>query len=444
MSLAFDERWSLVSTALAEIGAIVELAPGRAAREAALKSESSVRAACAAHGDTLKLRFSADSVLVGGRMLAAPRTTWQSVRRLATRLTDLGVLELEIDSSVTRRELLSFGTAVADGHGLERALAGISITRREREAAAPRSEAARVLHAYAAALLAVRELHTALAHGNARLTRAVKHAALQLAASEPGPAWLGLTALASAHRDDAGRAVQTAVLALSIARELTRDAALLEEVALAALSTDAGRPWLTAHSGRSPDVDAALEEFVPAATAAACLAASSTEGAAWRAALAFEVAWLERGALLGALYDGALPPMLVSEILRLARSYLDGVAPRDGRQALSPPDALRALGARDDMDPTLFALVHHALGELPPTTVVELSTREWAVVAGRSANGSAVRPLVRVVTDSRGEAHARPKDLDLGTSEAAPAILGVVPPGQARFNVAFTFFGAIG
>jgi hypothetical protein len=50
---------------------------------------------------------------------------------------------------------------------------------------------------------------------------------------------------------------------------------------------------------------------------------------------------------------------------------------------------------------------------------------------------------VRLLTDDRGRAEARPSDLDLSARGVTATILGVVPPARARFNVARAFFGSL-
>lgn len=439
MSLPLDERLALAGNAFADLGALVERVLGEGdAAELGAAAERGLRAVCAAYGDSVRFELDGDLLQVRGQLVDAGRAAWRAAHGLAQRLRSADVAALEVAAGVTRDDLLALARALGKPEIDDGALGALRLVRRDTPAArgGQRSEPARVLSAYAASLVALRNFHAALARGELGLPRAVKRAAQRLCAVEPGPAWLGLTTLAASHRDDAGRAVQTAVIGLAVARELTRDLSLLEPLALAALMTDSGRPLLTALGGD------AQEASVPAATAAACLGSSPTDAAAWRASVTFEAAWLERQAVIGPLQR---PPSIPAALLHLARAYLDCIAPRDGRAPLSPPDALREVGARADVDPDLFALLGRALGDLPPGTVVELTTGEWALVAGRSTSGDRTRPLVRVLTDPRGKAHARAIDLDLGgpiSGTPAPGITGVIAPARARFNTAQTFFGA--
>jgi hypothetical protein len=455
VSTGIDERLAAAATALAQLSDLVESIARAGANAVGIGEEAErvaqrVAAACAAYGDTLRFSMTEDSVHVDGTLLYCPRPIWERVLGLAERLARRDVIELEFAAAVGGAEILSLATAISQKQPGKTpvGLPSLKLVRGEARAhdATRQPEAARTLHAYADAVGTLRELHAALARSETPSMRAVKRCAEQLARIEPSPAWLGLTTLAGAHRDDAGRAVQTAVVALAVARELTRDARRLAPLALAALLTDVGRPVLTALSGRSPDVDASLEAHVPAATACVAFASGSGELAAWRATVAFETAWLERLALLGPLHDGELGATVGAELLWLARHYLDGIAPRDGRAPVSPADALRCVLEREDASAALRTVFARALDDMPPGSVVELSTGEWAVVLARSAVKHPGRPLVRVITDGKGRAHARPLDLDLGAPTSAPqppGILGVIPPSRARFNVARAFFGSL-
>ena len=60
---------------------------------------------------------------------------------------------------------------------------------------------------------------------------------------------LGMTTMAKAHRDDAGRAVQTAILALAMSRQVTKDRLVLVQIVLAALLLDTGRARLRGRIG---------------------------------------------------------------------------------------------------------------------------------------------------------------------------------------------------
>ena len=85
---------------------------------------------------------------------------------------------------------------------------------------------------YATALVAVRELCEDVAQGRTVLPQRIKRIAqrLVLLAEREDPAMLGMTTMAKAHRDDSGRAVQTAILVLAMARQITRDRIVLSQL----------------------------------------------------------------------------------------------------------------------------------------------------------------------------------------------------------------------
>jgi hypothetical protein len=362
-------------------------------------------------------------------------------------MTRIGAIELVVGSPSSSAELLALADLLAAADPRAAPLdstrfGGIELIRGDArlDDLARMPEARRVLQVYASACAAMHALHTELGLGRLAPIRGVRRAAQQLASEERTATWLGLTTLATTHRDDAGRAVQNAIVALSVARELTGDPRIWARLASAALLADAGRPLLAALAGRSADDDSSLEAHVPAASAMVSLASGPSDHAASSAVLAFESGWLDRTDRLGSLDDP--PASLAAELLRLSRRYVDGLAPRRGGDRLSPAGALLRVRTDPHASAGVRAAFARALGLLPPGTVVELETGEWAVVMAPSRSRDPMRPVVRLVTDSHGLAHAKPIEVDLGGA-AKTRISGVVPPSHARFNVSQAFFGSI-
>jgi hypothetical protein len=413
-----DPGMPLATRALAELAQALE----SGSRDSAERAREALEQACAAAGGRLTFGFAGDLLFVGGCPLTAERAVWERAAVLAQRCRAAGVAEITIDSTVHADELIALCDDFApSGSGGSRGirLRELGVPSGPRQTA---NAADHLLEAYASSVLAVRDMHAAFEQGELALPRAVKRSACRLASLAPSESFLALTTLATAHRGDADRAVQTAVVALAIARELTTDARLLQRLALVALLGELGRPLLGVSAGRSPDADASLELHVPAAAAAACLVSSDSSTAAWRATIAFEVASLDRGSLAGA-------PMVASRVLHVARVFLEAIAPRDGRAGVTPPEALASL----EDDPELQAFAARALGRLPVGTVVELEDGSWAIVSGRAAGGD---PPVLVVADGRGRPLFPPQ------ARVAAEIRAVVPRHLARFNVAHAFFGA--
>jgi serine/threonine protein kinase len=436
--------------AIAELVAAVgrQGASGAGINELASRAEQELRRACAATGKPPIYSFTRDAVYVGRHVLPAARKSWHTLERLAELMTRLGVLELVTHAPSSSGELLSLATALTSPAGKIERLGRHRFGQLELVRGEPRiddlarmSEGRRLLNVYASACTTMREQYAALGRGELPPARGVRRAAQQLASEQRSATWLGLTTLAATHKGDAGRAVQTAIVALTVARSLTRDPKLCARIACAALLADAGRPLLTALAGRSPDIDPSLEAHVPAASAMVCLASGASDNAASSGTIAFESGWLERTALLGPLVHPTAST--VAELVRLSRRYVEGLAPRAGAERLTPAEALRRVVADSDADAGLRATFAQVLGALPPGSVIELETGEWAVVACPSRTGGTLRPVVRVVTDRQGLAQPKPIELDLGTAPSGVAVIGSVLPSHARFNVAQTFFGSL-
>ncbi|HEX4352868.1 MAG TPA: hypothetical protein VHZ95_08145, partial [Polyangiales bacterium] len=258
---------------------------------------------------------------------------------------------------------------------------------------------------------------------------------------------LSMLTLANAHRDEAGRAVQTAILCLVVSRKLTTDRTVLAQIAMAGLVADIGRARL---AGQKNDTYVQLgdeaERAVPALTSALCIASGGVNVQnALRTVSTFEAAQLERQALLGPLYKRQMAPLIQSKILHIVRALLDRMAPRDTARSLSALDALAAVSQLPTVDETLFKLLVQALGVLPTGTVVEFETGEWGIVVGPSQNRSAVaRPRIKLITDRSGQVFAKPKEIDLGAPSKGgarfPRIASIIEPSRARFNVSSVLF----
>jgi hypothetical protein len=262
-------------------------------------------------------------------------------------------------------------------------------------------------------------------------------------AETEGTSLLGLTALANAHRDDAGRALQTAILTIAIAREMTSDGAMVARMAMAALLADVGRVRLAGAEGRNRLVKLpeAVERDIPAMATALSIGMNGvTVQGALHAVIVFEATWLEREAELGPLYGGARPPLLPSKVVHLARATLDLLAPRDNRPSAALLDALQTLTENPAIDKMLLRLLVSAVGINPVGSVVELETGEWAVVVGPSRNPAAPdAPRVRVIVDAAGAVLEPPVELDLGSAppgRSYPRIARNLSREETRFNVA--------
>ncbi len=408
-------------------------------------------------GGFVSVTFVDDTIFVCGQLLRASRSIYESAMEVGKMLRGCGVSEVSFSGEIQEADLLAmceaFSIATRDptqrNRLLEAKLNNIAVRKIDTslqssdhndEASLPEME--KTLRAYASSLVVMRQFYERIAQGKTVLPHRVKRIAqrmVSMAETEEGP-MLALTTLANAHRDEAGRAVQTAILSTVVARKLTHNRNALAQLAMAALMADVGRVRIAGSSGeRFVRLGDDVEKVIPALTSSLCI---STGGVnvqnALRTVTAFEATFMERQVLLGALYKRSLSPLVQSRILFLARQLLERLAPRDNSRAMSPLDALADLAGKPNVDDIAYKLLIQALGVMPTGTVVEFETGEWGIVVGPSTNrGAIARPRVKLVTDRSGQVFAKPKEIDLGAPSQGrrfPRITGVIEPARARFN----------
>lgn len=415
----------------------------------------------AAVGSAFALTFAGDSVFVNGQLVRASRKIYELINELRLLLKRCHVTEVVIAADVTQDDLLGFAAVMSSTLRDSGARTGLldakiphvvvrkvdpTLERRENEDALEMRE--RILRFYAAALLVLRRFFDDVAQGVVPLPHRIKRIAQKLItlSESADPTLLGLITMTHAHRDDAGRALQTAILVVALCREITTDRVALARIALSALMGDVGRVRIAGTQGRDRLVPLgdADDMAVPALTAAVSVATGGVSAAAaQRAVVGFETTWIEREELLGPVHGRERTTLIASRLLRLVRSVLDRLAPRDTTPPAAPMDAVAAAAELGDVDPVLVRLLLRALGIIPVGTVVEFETGEWAVVVGPSANPEALdRPRVKLLTDREGHALDPPKLVDLGSSgdvRQHPRISHILPPTQTRFNVTRSF-----
>jgi hypothetical protein len=407
-------------------------------------------------GGYVSITFVDDTIFVCGQLLRASRSIYESAMEVGKLLAIADVSELSFTSELTEEDLLglceAFAIAVRDPNQrsrlLDAKLSNIVVRRvdtslenaQDDQNLPPMEE---TLRAYASALVVLRQFYERMAQGKTVLPHRVKRVAQRMVSLSESDevALLAMTTLANAHRDDAGRAVQSAILSIVIARRLTQNRNALSQLAMAALMADLGRVRVAgASSDKFVQLADDVEKVVPALTSSLCI---STGGVnlqnAMRTVSAYEATSLERQALLGPLYKRSMSPMIQSKILFVVRQLLDKIAPRDITRAVSPLDALAQLAGKPNVDDTIYKLLIQTLGLMPTGTVIEFETGEWGIVVGPSSNRHALaRPRVKLITDRAGQVFTKPKEIDLGAPSQGrrfPRITGVIEPNKARFNV---------
>ncbi len=411
-------------------------------------------------GTGVVVTFLDDTVFVCGQLLRASRKVYEATIELGKLLARCGVSEVTFDAATTTENLLEFAGAVAAATrdpNQRKALVELNVpnihVRKVDRALTKRTDdtgpiEAQILRLYAIALMVMRRFFESVAVGANVMPHRVKRLAQKLVvlAETGNPAVLGMSAMAHAHRDDAGRAVQSAILAVVLGRRLITNRVVLAQLAMTALMTEAGRVRVVGPERRGQLIALAEDEEmrIPPVTGVVAVGTGGINvPSALRTVVAFETTWMERTELLGPSFGGKTP-LPQSSILRVVRRLLDLLAPRDATiRPLGPVDALAALAADPDLDQSLVRVLVRSVGVIPAGSVVEFETGEWAVVVGPSANEKALHlPKVRIVTDGRGSPMNPPREIDLGTSGEArslPRVKSVIDSRRTRFNITQAF-----
>lgn len=418
-------------------------------------------------GGYVSITYVEDTIFVCGQLLRASRSIYESAMEVGKLLGACGVSEISFTGDVSQKDMLdlcaAFSIAVRDPtqrNRLNEAKLNNIVVREvdstlqsggnsgDDERGLP--EMQRALSAYASALVVMRQFFERLAAGKPVMPHRIKRVAQRMVAigEDDEGALIAMTTLANAHRDEAGRAVQSAILSVLIGRRLTPNRTGLAQLAMAALMTDVGRVRLAGLEGLEKFIPLSddVERAVPALTSSLCIATGGVNMQnAMRTVAAYEATHMERQELVGPLYQRKMAPMVHSKILYLVRQVLDRIAPRDGSRAKSPLDALAEVSKLPNVDEVAYKLLIQAVGVLPTGTVVEFETGEWGIVIGPSTNPKALtRPRVNLITDRNGQVFSRPKPIDLGdTSQGKryPRITGVIEPSRARFNITGAVMG---
>jgi hypothetical protein len=381
---------------------------------------------CLRSGSNVNVMFAHKAVFVAGQLLKGSRSTYEAASELGELFERLGGSELFIQRDLTREELLAFAEQISNSfRGLQFHSPTTKIRLRpvadnarlrglELEVL---SDEQRIVRMYASAVVIMRRFYEDLLASRYILPRRIKRIAQSLVDLAGGstPAFLGVTEVRNANFDEAGRAVNTAILAVSAAREVTQDRSILSIIAMAAMMHDVARPRALALSQaagpampgmQGPTTLSEDQEDRLAAGAAAVLTALGrvNEPSITRTVLTFEALWIRRQTWLGPVYWGARAPTLHAKLIAIARRYNDLLTPEPGVTPPTPDYAVAALSEelKDPQDRTVLRMLVSALGLLPMGTVVQLTTGEVAEVV-RGPKGPSEKPRVRIVMDQNGQ-----------------------------------------
>jgi curved DNA-binding protein CbpA len=428
----------------------------------AVRRQLEATAACLADytlraGEGVTLFFARGVVFFGGEPLKAPRAVYDSAIELAEIIERLGGSEIAFAPNISLADLRAFVQAVVktlrdagtrfDDFELPRVrvravsdaalLRGIDAEHLEPEA--------RIVRTYASAVVILRRFFEELGAGEIRLPKRIKRVAQSLVDLSAGrtPAFLGVTAVRNANHDDAGRAVNAAILAVAMARQLTSDKLVLTRVAMSAMLHDVGRPRAIRGMRLEGDDDGGpvaarigdeAELAMPAGTVAMLTALGRVnEPSIVRTVVAYEALWLRREASLGPVHRGLRPPTLHARIVALAHAYNALLTPAPGEPSRSPWEAQLTLEQEAQSSGsaaarTVLRLLTAALGAAPPGTLLQLSSGEIAVVIGGGA-----RPRVQIVLDAQGGIPDATTELVMGDdARTVVKVVGSDPTFAAR------------
>lgn len=382
---------------------------------------------CLRSGTNVNALFAHKAVFVAGQLLKGSRGAYEAASELGDILERLGGSELFIQRDVTREELLAFAEQISIGF---RSAPGTFRSPTPKIRLRPVADSARlrgleledlspderIIRTYASAVVIMRRFFEDLSSSRYILPRRIKRIAQSLVDLSEGstPAFLGVTEVRNANFDEAGRAVNTAILAVSMVREVTPDRAILSQIAMAAMMHDVSRPRalaLAAAAGPAmpgmagPSSLSEDQEDRLAAGSAAVLTALGrvNEPSIARTVLTFEALWLRRRTWLGPVYWGARSPTLHATTIAVARRYNDLLTPEPGLPPPTPDYAVAQLAEelKEPQDRIVLRMLISALGLLPLGTVVQLSTGELAEVI-RGSRGAGDKARIRILSDAGG------------------------------------------
>ncbi len=408
--------------------------------EAAVRHLESARDAVVEYGQQTQLNpkifFTEKSVFVGGRLLRAGRNVYQSALDLGTLLRRYGIDEVAIGHDVGIDDLRTFQTAVReciqDGGESPAKASYQRIRLRRGQAPGRRNEEVApdelVIRTYATATIVMRRFLQALQVGDYRLPIGVRRIAQQLAelSAAESPAFLGTTAVYNAKHEHAGRAVNAALVALAMARQLIDDKRTLARIAMASLMFDVGIPRVAGtdaddlRSGRMMPrlIEEQFEELPTSAAAAMWAIGGFGEAAIQNTVLVYESLTVAFSGHAKRAYNGSRDATLAARIVATSRRFNDmlsnPVAPMTADEAICT--MLRA--AETDIERTTMRLLASALGLFTTGSLVHLSNGEVAKVVSTSDNPMLFSmPVVRAVMGSDGSSAGGL--LDLSQEEAA-------------------------
>jgi hypothetical protein len=357
----------------------------------------------------VSILFTHGSVFVGGQLLRANRGVYEGALELGQILARVGAAEIGIRREAQGGDYMAFASALADAlrkpkpPRIERPspnirLRGIAASALREEGLLTErvDEALQVARTYASAVVIMRRFFEDVRRGKYDLPQRVKRVSQRLVDLSMGetPAFLGVTAARNQNHDEAGRAVNTAILALAMTRQVTQDPVQLARIAMAALLYDAARPRISGVAGMPgaaimPQYGEQQEAEAAAGTAVVLTALGRiNEPSVMRTVICYEAHWERRRERLGPVYRGLRTASLQARIVNIARAFNDVLTPAAGQNPPTADEAIAKLEqeAGDAADRTVIRLLIGALGIFTTGTIVKLDTGETGIVVQTPAH----------------------------------------------------------
>jgi hypothetical protein len=392
-------------------------------------------------GANPKIYFTERSVYVGRRLLRAGRQIYEAALELAEILKRFGIDEIALGYDVQVDELkqlqVALGNAIRNAgpppqqtrFARIRLRKGRSLKQR-RASDKDLSPQEVLVRSYCLAVIAVRRFLESIQAGKYDQLNQLQRVAEQLVdithemTAKQSPAFLAGVVLYNVRHESAGRAVNAAMLALSMAHQLTDQLATLSRIAMSVLMYDVGLPRVAGAGpmgeGRvgamMPRIGVDQERELPAATSVVMLALGGCgEAAMMHTAVVYEALSINLRENAMPAYCGAHQLSIEARIVAMARRFTELLAdPMEERTAEQAMTVLLA-AARDEADKTSARLLMAALGMFPTGTMVELSSGHVArVVQTPNDPRRFGYPMVVPVVDSSGGrvADAEPIDME--------------------------------
>jgi hypothetical protein len=405
----------------------------------------------------VQILFARGVVFFGIKPLQAHRAVYESALALGEMIDACGGNELIISNSMTLSEFREFVVGVVSTlrepsqHMLKDAQLPSIRLRHVQEEALTRgifseqlSFEQRLVRVYASAIVVVRQFYLQLRQSpnpSSTKMKRISQSLVELFLKQPSYVH-NITQVRKVHRDLAGKAVNSAIIAIAIANQLSQERTTLAQLALATLLFRVGyirSPYFSQIlANKAVELNPDQQRSLPAATAVAM--AAIDQGASTtirRQVMVYESVFLSKREL-ASLYLGEHKPTLFSRIISIAWAFNERLTPEEGTPPRSTAEAIidlendsqRRVHAGDPINRLLVRLLLASLPKLPAGLLIQLSSGEVAVVIDTPHEPDSPFTQLRLILDSQG---ARPSDQHpnvfvLGSDQRTVAkIVGIDP-----------------